>query len=302
MLSATGSAGLVASTRAEANAPPVPATAAPGASPTSGARSVADGTADWSMTALRRAWADLRPRLRILEPVDPSPRQWSVLERLHARFNDREAQTLLPMPIARFREEARRAIFETAKRFGDVETVNFDGGWSASRFADGTAGAMADFARLFGDDVDAVMGVLVPAARHRKGHYAYGRFTVAEPHGLHADHSAEDPSAGGEPICIARVGTLGTHYVAGDYRSHDAETESMLKSLRHWIAVPEGEPEDVLDELLRRGTLRTMPVDHVVLMVAGNSAADSQPTQHIAARPPEGGLHSAFFQRQYKLT
>jgi hypothetical protein len=39
-----------------------------------------------------------------------------------------------------------------------------------------------------------------------------------------------------------------------------------------------------------------------MLMVAGNSSATAQVTQHIAARPPDGGLHSAFFQRQYKLT
>ena len=39
----------------------------------------------------------------------------------------------------------------------------------------------------------------------------------------------------------------------------------------------------------------------VMLMVAGNGSAHSQVTQHIAARPPDGGLHSAFFQRQYKL-
>jgi hypothetical protein len=38
-----------------------------------------------------------------------------------------------------------------------------------------------------------------------------------------------------------------------------------------------------------------------MLMVAGNGSPNSQITQHIAARPPDGGLHSAFFQRQYKL-
>ena len=75
----------------------------------------------------------------------------------------------------------------------------------------------------------------------------------------------------------------------------------MLKALRYWIAVPEGEPEDILDELLKRQTLKTIPVNHVMLMVAGNSSRNSQVTQHIAARPPDGGLHSAFFQRQYKL-
>ena len=66
--------------------------------------------------------------------------------------------------------------------------------------------------------------------------------------------------------------------------------------------VPEGQPETILQELLKRGTLRTMPVNHVMLMVAGNGSDNAQITQHIAARPPDGGLHSAFFQRQYKLT
>ena len=75
----------------------------------------------------------------------------------------------------------------------------------------------------------------------------------------------------------------------------------MLKALRYWISVPEGEPEHVFDELLKRGTLKTIPVNHVMLMVAGNGSENTQITQHIAARPPAGGLHSAFFQRQYKL-
>jgi hypothetical protein len=76
----------------------------------------------------------------------------------------------------------------------------------------------------------------------------------------------------------------------------------MLKALRYWIAVPEGEPEDIFEELLKRDTLKTIPVNRVMLMVAGNSSETAQVTQHIAARPPDGGLHSAFFQRQYKLT
>jgi len=146
-----------------------------------------------------------------------------------------------------------------------------------------------------------MMSVLVPSARYRKGHYAYGKFTVPQPHGLHADHSAEDPDSAGEPICIARIETLGTHYVAGDYKAHDPRTQSMLKALRYWISVPEGEPEHIFAELLKTGTLKTIPVNHVMLMVAGNGSANSQITQHIAARPPDGGLHSAFFQRQYKL-
>ena len=76
----------------------------------------------------------------------------------------------------------------------------------------------------------------------------------------------------------------------------------MLNALRYWIATPEGEPEDIFEELLTRGTLKTIPVNHVMLMVAGNGSENSQITQHAAARPPDGGLHSAFFQRQYKLT
>jgi hypothetical protein len=254
------------------------------------------------MTSLRQAWAALPPRLKILEPVPFSPDQWSLIECLHANFNDREAHTRLPMAIAHFREAARKEIHEHAKSFDDVRTVNVDDGWLRENFADGTPDTMAHYVRLYNDDVDAMMSLLVPSARYRKEHYAYGRFTVPEPHGLHTDHSAEDPASAGEPICIARIETLGTHYVTGDYRAHDLETQSMLKALRYWIAVPEGEPETILDELLKRGTLETIPVNRVMLMVAGNGSETSQITQHIAARPPDGGLHSAFFQRQYKLT
>jgi hypothetical protein len=244
------------------------------------------------VSALRHAWAALAPRLVMLEPQPFAPEEWSVIERLHARFNDREAQTRLPLPVARFRPQARAAIDEMARRFDDVRTAHTDSG---------AHDAMAPFARIYDKEVDALMSVLVPAARYRKGHYAYGRFTVPEPHGLHTDHSAEDPSAAGEPICIARIATLGTLCVTGDYRSHDAATQSMLKAIRHWTPVPEGEPEAVLETLIARGTLRSIPVDHVVLMVAGNASAGTQVTQHIAARPPEGGIHSAFFQRQYRL-
>jgi len=249
------------------------------------------------MTSLRQAWAALPPRLKILEPVEFSADHWSLIERLHANFNDREAHTRLPMPIARFRAAARKEIYEQAKRFDEVKTVYVDASW-----LNGTPDTMANFVRLYNDDVDEMMGLLVPSARYRKAHYAYGKFTVPEPHGLHTDHSAEDPDSEGEPICIARIETLGTHYVAGNYRAHDPETQSMLKALRYWIAVPEGEPENILDELLKRQTLKTIPVNRVMLMVAGNSSGNSQITQHIAARPPDGGLHSAFFQRQYKLT
>jgi hypothetical protein len=246
------------------------------------------------MTSLRQAWAALPPRLRILNPLPFSADHWSLIERLHANFNDREAHTHLPLPIARFREAARKEIYEHAKHFDDVKTEYVDD----SRFLSDT---MADYARLYGADVDEMMNVLVPSARYRKGHYAYGKFTAPEPHGLHTDHSAEDPDAEGEPICIARIETLGTHYVAGDYKAHDPKTQSMLKALRYWIAVPEGEPEDILDDLLKRQTLKTIPVNRVMLMVAGNGSENSQITQHIAARPPDGGLYSAFFQRQYKL-
>jgi len=249
------------------------------------------------MTSLRQAWAALPPRLKILEPVEFSADHWSLIERLHANFNDREAHTRLPMPIARFRAAARKEIYEQAKRFDEVKTVYVDASW-----LNGTPDTMANFVRLYNDDVDEMMGLLVPSARYRKAHYAYGKFTVPEPHGLHTDHSAEDPDSEGEPFCIARIKTLGTHYVAGNYRAHDPETQSMLKALRYWIAVPEGEPENILDELLKRQTLKTIPVNRVMLMVAGNSSGNSQITQHIAARPPDGGLHSAFFQRQYKLT
>ncbi len=249
------------------------------------------------MTSLRQAWAALPPRLKILEPVEFSADHWPLIERLHANFNDREAHTRLPMPIARFRAAARKEIYEQAKRFDEVKTVYVDASW-----LNGTPDTMANFVRLYNDDVDEMMGLLVPSARYRKAHYAYGKFTVPEPHGLHTDHSAEDPDSEGEPICIARIETLGTHYVAGNYRAHDPETQSMLKALRYWIAVPEGEPENILDELLKRQTLKTIPVNRVMLMVAGNSSGNSQITQHIAARPPDGGLHSAFFQRQYKLT
>jgi len=253
------------------------------------------------MTALRQAWAALQPRLRILEPVQFSSDHWSLIERLHANFNDREAHTHLPMPIARFRRAAREAIYEHAKRFNDVKTVYVNDSWFVEKFVDGTPDAMATHVRLYNDDVDQMMSVLVPSARYRKAHYAYGRFTVPEPHGLHTDHSAEDPDGAGEPICIARIETLGTHYVAGDYKAHDPKTHSMLKALRYWITVPEGEPENILDELLKRETLKTIPVNHAMLMVAGNGSERAQITQHIAARPPDGGLHSAFFQRQYKL-
>jgi hypothetical protein len=253
-------------------------------------------------TSLRQAWAALLPRLKILEPVPWSSDHLSLVERLHANFNDREAHTHLPMPIARFRETARKEIYEHAKHFDDVKTAYVNDSWYSEKFVTGTPDTMAKYVRLYNADVDEMMGVLVPSARYRKAHYAYGRFTVPEPHGLHTDHSAEDPKGEGEPICIARIETLGTHYVAGDYKAHDPKTQSMLKALRYWIAVPEGEPEKILDELLKRQTLKTIPVNHVMLMVAGNGSENSQITQHIAARPPDGGLHSAFFQRQYKLT
>src|SRR5690242_11782464 len=199
------------------------------------------------MPSLRQAWAALPPRLKILDPLPFSSDDWSVIERLHANFNDRDAHTRLPIPIARFREAASNGIHEHASGFDDVKTVYVDDSWLRE-----TPDTMASYVRLYNDDVDEMMSVLVPSARFRKAHYAYGKFTVPEPHGLHTDHSAEDPASAGEPICIARIETLGTHYVAGDYRAHDPETQSMLKALRYWFRVPEGEPEAILDELLSR--------------------------------------------------
>jgi len=254
-----------------------------------------------STTSLRQAWAALASRLKILEPLQFSSDQWSLIERMHANFNDREAHAHLPMPIARFREAARKEIYQHAKHLNDVRTLYVDDSWLVENFVNGAPDTMANYVRLYNEDVDEMISALVPSARYRKGHCAYGRFTVPQPHGLHTDHSAEDPDSEGEPICIARIETLGTHYLAGDYKAHDPKTQSMLKALRYWIAVPEGEPENILDELLKRRTLKTIPVNHVMLMVAGNSSDNSQITQHIAARPPDGGLHSAFFQRQYKL-
>ena len=72
----------------------------------------------------------------------------------------------------------------------------------------GAGDPMAPYVRLYNEEVDAMMGVLVPPASYRKEHYAYGRFVCPEPHGLHTDHSLEDPAAAGEPICIARIETL----------------------------------------------------------------------------------------------
>jgi len=248
------------------------------------------------MTPLHQAWAALPPVLDILEPVTFTEAEWWVLERLREGFGDRAAHAQLPLPIARFRDEAVRGIFAEAARCDDVETVAMDDRWKPA-----PSDPMAAYARRFNDDVDRLTQVLVPAARYRKGHYAWGRFTVPAPHGLHTDHSAEDPAAGGEPICIARIETLGTHYVAGDPAAYDATTRRKLEALRYWTTIPEGEPEAIFEELLAQRVLRTIPVNHVVLMVAGNGGPASLPTQHVAARPPEGGIASAFFQRQYRL-
>lgn len=253
------------------------------------------------MTPLRQAWAALPSTLDILEPVSLTASDWSVLERLRADFAGRDAHARLPLPIARFRDDAVRQIFAQACRLDDVETVAVVEGPSALAAGAATVDPMAPWARRFGDDVDRLLRVLVPTARYRKGHYAYGRFTVPTPHGLHTDHSAEDPGGAGEPICIARIETLGTHYVAGDPAAYDPETRRRLDALRHWTAIPEGAPEALFEDLLARQVLRTIPVNHVVLMVAGNSGPSAQATQHIAARPPDGGVHSAFFQRQYRL-
>ena len=255
-----------------------------------------------AMTSLRHAWAALPAALEMLEPLPLSEEAWSVIERLRDSFGDRSAHARLPLPIARFRDAAVRAIFEYASRLEDVETETVDERWQRAKFIDGPADVMALHARRFNDEVDRLVRLLVPSARYRKGHYAYGRFTVPSPHGLHTDHSAEDPASAGEPICIARVGSLGTLHVDGDYRRFDDATRRMLEALRYWTSVPEGEPDEVLETLVRRGVIRAMPINQVMLMVAGNSGPDTQVTQHLAARPPEGGVHSAFFQRQYRLS
>lgn len=254
---------------------------------------IADATA---LDTLSQSWSTLAAGLALLEPLDFDAEQWLLIAAMRADFTARAVHVRLPLPIARFRPAARDAILALAHQRDDVETGTTDDDAAAS-----DPGTMAAHARAFGRDVDALLRVLVPAARHRKGHYAHGLFTTPAPHGLHTDHSAEDPAAGAEPICIARLGALGTHCVAGDMRAHDARTRRMLDALRYWTTIPEGEPEAVLDALLREGVLRTIPLDHVVLMVAGNGSPSAQVTQHIAARPPEGGIHSAFFQRQYRL-
>lgn len=254
------------------------------------------------MGTLAEAWAALGSTLGIVEPLPLSRGQWSAIERLHSNFNDREAQTCLPIPLARFRSVSTQAIHRYARGFDTVRTEYVDDGWLTEKFVNGPSDPMADHARLYNEDVDRMVQVLFPSARYRKGHYAFGNFTVPQPHGLHTDHSAEDPAAAGEPICIARIGTLGTHFVVGDYEAYDPRTKSMLNALRYWISVPEGEPEAIFDDLLQKQILGTIPVDHVMLMVAGNGSRDAHVTQHIAARPPAGGVHSAFFQRQYRFT
>ena len=96
------------------------------------------------MTPLHAAWAALPPRLKILEPLAFSSGDWGLLERLHATFNDREAQTRLPLPIARFGAAAIKAIHEHAKQFDDIQTTYIDDRWLAQNTPD----AMAHYARL----------------------------------------------------------------------------------------------------------------------------------------------------------
>src|SRR5436190_1462889 len=114
------------------------------------------------MASLSQAWATLQPRLKILEPVRFSSDHWSLVERMHANFNDREAHTYLPLPIARFREDARKAIYDHAKQFNNVETASVDDSWFTERFGNGTPDTMASYVRLYNDDVDEMIGVLVP--------------------------------------------------------------------------------------------------------------------------------------------
>ena len=71
-----------------------------------------------------------------------------------------------------------KTIYEHAKQFDDVKTVYVDDSWFVEKFVDGTPDTMANYVRLYNDDVDEMMGVLVPSARYRKEHYAYGKFTV----------------------------------------------------------------------------------------------------------------------------
>src|SRR3569833_984989 len=92
---------------------------------------------------LHPAWAALPARLKMLEPVPFSAEQWSLIERLHATFNDREAHTHLPIPIARFCEDATKGIYGYARQFDVVETVNVNDRWLS-----GTPDAMATYARL----------------------------------------------------------------------------------------------------------------------------------------------------------
>src|SRR5215469_12979059 len=83
------------------------------------------------MTPLQQAWADLPPRLRILEPEPFSSDDWALVERMHANFNDRRAHTYLPLPIARFSAAARKAIHQHAKQFDEVRTENVNDRWLA---------------------------------------------------------------------------------------------------------------------------------------------------------------------------
>src|SRR5437899_10605500 len=105
------------------------------------------------MTSLHQAWATLQPRLKILEPLQFSSDHWSLIERIHANFSDREAHTHLPIPIARFREAARKTIYEHAKQFNDVRTVYVNDSWSVEKFVNGTPDIMANYVRLYSDDV-----------------------------------------------------------------------------------------------------------------------------------------------------
>src|SRR5258708_11150330 len=97
------------------------------------------------MTSLHQAWAALQPRVKILEPAPFSSDHWSLIKRMHENFNDRDAHTHLPMPIARFREAATKAIYEHAKQFNDVKTEYVDDRWFAERFATGAADTMANY-------------------------------------------------------------------------------------------------------------------------------------------------------------
>src|SRR5262245_49115283 len=94
------------------------------------------------MISLRQAWAGLQTRLKILEPVPFSAEHWTVIDRLNANFNDREAHTRLPMPIAYFRKAAIETIYGYARQFDDVRTEYVNDSWFVEKFSEGDPDTM----------------------------------------------------------------------------------------------------------------------------------------------------------------